>query len=107
MLKVKDTNKLVHYNFAKLSNGCYEANVIKNEKENIQYSIFVDLDNILSIRVNNDINYNKIEKLVNKYGEKYLSVDDIYSYLFVDTLIDNLSLIYKMIKDDCVELVEC
>lgn len=102
VLKVKNGTNFSKYGFNHLKNGCWKTN--SNTLDNkLQFSLFIDENNILSIYVsNNNINYDFRRKYFE--GEHYYSVDDVISNLFVDLLFEDLTVIFEMIKDGVITL---
>lgn len=102
LLKVRNGIDFTRYGFVRLDNGCW-ANTIERIDKQFDFSLFIDEDNILCVRVSNlNISHSQIEKRIID-GKHYFDIDDVLDCLLFDSLIDNIGVIYDMVKDDVIK----
>ena len=100
LLKVRNGIDYTRYGFVRLQNGDWQTN---NERinNNLDFSLYIDSsDNTLCFYVSNmDVSHSEIEK---EYigNELYYKIDDVLNFVLFEETIDNIGIIFDMIRDD-------
>lgn len=100
LLKVRNGIDYTRYGFVRLNNGDWQTTKERID-DNLDFSLYIDnIDNTLCIYVSNvEVSHSEIEK---EYigNELYYKVDDVLNFILFDSLIDNIGIIFDMIRDD-------